>query len=131
MQTVLVVEREPHLRQLLQIELLDANFHCICAEDSTEVGEILMFESVDLVVIGVGWPPQDDLHTMCWVKRFYPHIPVILFAAEEEVQPRSIVRVADFWVKKSSQIDLLVEALNRAEKGVKVSKKSQATEFDL
>jgi len=106
--TILVIEKQAHLRQLIELELSDANFECIGVATSDEAHDVLLFDRVDVVVLGVGWPCQDDLHTLCWLKSFYPDIPIILFAGEEDLQPKSIVRLADVWVEKSSRIDLLL-----------------------
>lgn len=115
--TILVIEKQAHLRQLIEIELSDANFECIGVSTSDEANDVLMFNHVDVVLLGVGWPSQGDLHTLCWLKSFYPDIPIVLFAGEEDLQPRTIVRLADVWVEKSSRIDLLlVEIRNLCQK---------------
>ncbi|MFT5367359.1 MAG: DNA-binding response OmpR family regulator [Candidatus Latescibacterota bacterium] len=108
METILVSEKQSHLRQLLEWELSDANFTCICVESSDQATEVMMVEKIDAVVIGMAWPPEDDLHMLCWLKKFYTDVPVVLFAGEEELRPKSIARLADAWVEKSSRIDLLI-----------------------
>ena len=106
--TVLVIEKQAHLRQLIEMELCDAHFECVGVASSDEANDVLMFDHVDVVILGVGWPSQEDLHTLCWLKSYFPDLPIVLFAGEEDLQPRSIVRLADVWVEKSSRIDLLL-----------------------
>jgi len=111
--TILVIEKQAHLRQLIELELSDANFECIGAATSDEANDVLTFEKVDMVVLGVGWPSQEDLHTLCWLKSFFPELPIVLFAGEEDLHPKSIVRLADVWLEKSSRIDLLLVEIHR------------------
>ncbi|MGA1199349.1 MAG: hypothetical protein ACO36I_22870 [Candidatus Latescibacterota bacterium] len=111
--TIHVIEKQAHLRQLIQLELSDASLDCFCVATSDEAHDVLMFEKVDVVVLGVGWPSQEDLHTLCWLKSFFPDLPIVLFAGEEDLQPKSIARLADVWVEKSSRIDLLLVEIQR------------------
>jgi len=109
MKTILVCEKQSNLRQLLELELSDAHFSSICVENCDQAVEAMMFERVDAAVVGMGWPAEDDLHTLSWLKEFYSEVPVVLFAGEEDLEPTSITSLADSWVEKSSRIDLLID----------------------
>ncbi|MDA0712330.1 MAG: hypothetical protein O3B73_19205, partial [bacterium] len=69
METILVSEKEPHMRQLLEWELEDSNYLCVCV-DSTHGAKIaLLLERIDAVVLGIGWPAADDLDTLRLLKK--------------------------------------------------------------
>lgn len=112
MQTILIVERQPHLRQLLELECSDAGYKCIGAADGEEAIDALIVEKVDAVILGLGWPPRNDLETMCWIKKWYPQTPVVLFAGIEDLDAADIVRMADVWVEKCSHVDWLIDELD-------------------
>lgn len=118
MATVLILEEQPHLRQLLELELSDAGYRCLSVADHDHLTEVLTSENVDVVVLGGGGSAQEDLYTLCWVKNFSPTIPVILFAGIEVLQPKSIARLADAWVEKCSCLDPLIAKVRHLCKGV-------------
>lgn len=125
MANILIIEKQPHLRQLLEIELADADFTCFGVASSDQATDVLMVEKIDVVVLGVGWPVQDDVYMLCWLKNFYPNVPVVLFTGQEDLQPKSITRLADAWVEKSSCIDALIAEIRHL--NTKFSKKSVVT----
>lgn len=109
MNTILLSETQSYLLQLLEWEFSDAGFACICVEGIDQAKEVLIGERVDAVVLGLGLPVEEDLYILFWVKKYFPHTPVVLFAGEEQVQPSSIKHVADAWVEKSSDVHPLIE----------------------
>ncbi|MBT3605384.1 MAG: hypothetical protein HOE48_14175 [Candidatus Latescibacteria bacterium] len=109
MRTILLSEKQSHLLQLLEWEFSDADFACLCVESADQAKKIITGEKVDAVVLGLSWPSEEDVQLLCWVKKNHPETPVVLFAGEEELQPKSITHFADAWIEKSSHIDLLIE----------------------
>ena len=113
MATVLVVEKQPNMRLLMEMELADADHRGILVADGQEAEDALRFDRPDVVVVGMGWPPEDEFHTLFWLNKNWPELPVILFACKENIGSQSVGQLVDAWVEKNSRMDVLVDEINR------------------
>ena len=76
--TILFVEDDPHIRDILPEILPEREFNSIVATDAEEALRILAEEHVDLVLTDVVIPGLDGIGLVTEVKRAHPDIPVIL-----------------------------------------------------
>lgn len=113
MAAVLVVEKQPNLRLLMEFELEDAEHQGVLLSDGAEALNLLEQERPDVVVLGMGWPPDDDMHTLCCLKNLYPDLPVILFSSSVELLKPEIVRMCEAFVLKHSNLDVLLSEIDR------------------
>ncbi len=86
--TILVVDDEPHARQLLQVNLASAGYRVLTAQDGQEALEIVRRELPDLVILDLMLPKMDG-YTVCRRIRSFSNVPVIMLTA------------------RSSQVDLI------------------------
>lgn len=113
MATVLVVEKQPNMRLLMEFELADAEYQGILAANEEEAMDALCCERPDVVVLGVGWPPEDDLKTLHRMKARYPDLPVVLFASSGEVKKPATMHLGDAFLLKHSNMDALMQEIDR------------------
>lgn len=113
MATVLVVEKQPNMRLLMEMELADAGHRGILVADEGEAADALRFDRPDVAVVGVGWPPEDEVQTLLRLKQACPDLPLILFSCKENAGSPSMSQRVDAWVEKNSRMDALVDEINR------------------
>jgi DNA-binding response OmpR family regulator len=82
-QSVLVIDDEPEIRDILHIFLTNDGFHVWEAEDGLLGLEILQKEHVDLVILDVMMPGLDGIQTCLKIRKSYD-IPIIMLSAKSE-----------------------------------------------
>lgn len=81
--TVLVVDDEPNIRELLRLYLETSNFLCIFAEDGVDAIEKVKSDKPDLVLLDIMMPNMDGWQT-CKEIRQFSTIPIIMLTAKGE-----------------------------------------------
>ena len=81
MPTVLIVEDEPKMRRLLELNLGDDGFTTLSAEDAETGLKLLRENSVDLVVTDLKLPGMNGLEFLQMVKRSNAVLPVVVMTA--------------------------------------------------
>lgn len=82
MRTILIVDDEQDMRNLIQLMLVSAGFQTVQAESGTEAYALLMKESVDLVLLDVMMPSEDGF-AVCETIRGLSKVPVIFLTARD------------------------------------------------
>lgn len=85
MKTILIIDDEEHIRELIEYNLKQAGFHTLCAEDGQKAKEALSNE-VDLILLDLMLPGTDGL-TLCREIRKskdFHSIPIIMLTARGE-----------------------------------------------
>src|SRR6185436_7977738 len=87
MKKILIVDDEPAVLFALSEALADRRrgVKVATATNGNEAVTILESEKVDLVVTDLRMPEMDGFELMAWLRRSFPHLPVIVmtgFAAE-------------------------------------------------
>ncbi len=86
MQTILIVEDEAKMRRLLELNLGEAGFATLSAEDAESGLKLLHENSVDLVVTDLKLPGMDGLEFLQAIKRQNAALPVIVMTAFGSVE---------------------------------------------
>jgi len=111
--TILVVEAERWMRELLQLHLSNAGYAVLAAEDAIAAGRMLLWQQPDLILTDVQMPFMDGLEFIQAVKADprTASIPAIFLtcSAEVETQARQI-GAADF-LRKPVRADQLLAAV--------------------
>lgn len=105
MKTVLVVDDEKELRELLQETLEMRGFKCLTAENGEEAVKIANKENISLIITDLIMPVLDGIGTYKALKARdkTKNIPIIVYSA----QPSEIVAKKGFEV--SDVIDFLIK----------------------
>jgi two-component system OmpR family response regulator len=78
--TVLVVDDDPEIRQLLGQFLETAGLHALLAADGAEMREHFRQERIDLVVLDIMLPDEGGLDLLRWLRE-HTQVPVIMVTA--------------------------------------------------
>jgi DNA-binding response OmpR family regulator len=89
MTTVLVVDDEPTIREVVVTYLKRDGFQTLQAADGDRARELLRTETPDLVVLDLMLPGTDGLELCRWI-RSRSHLPVIMLTARGEESDRIV-----------------------------------------
>jgi len=77
MPSILVVDDEDQIRQLIRETLEQAGYHVTEARDGTEALQQYRLAQADLVIMDILMPDQDGLETTATLRREFPNVKVI------------------------------------------------------
>jgi DNA-binding response OmpR family regulator len=131
--TILVVDDEPSIREVVSIYLGRAGYRVLVAEDGQTALEILEQEPPDLVVLDLMLPKVDGLEITRHL-RTEGGIPIIMLTAHREETDRILgleMGADDYVVKPFSPRELVsrVKAVLRRTRGSATARDEQALEF--
>lgn len=86
MNSILIVEDEKPISDLIRINLSDAGYRCSCAFDGMSAADILERERFDLVLLDIMLPKLNGYELLEYIKPM--DIPVIFLTAKGEVTER-------------------------------------------
>ena len=86
MATVLLVDDEAAIREMLSVHLSLANYQCLCAEDAVQARELLHRHPIDIVLLDVMMPGEDGFSLAPTF--FKQKIPVLFLTAKTDVTDR-------------------------------------------
>lgn len=86
MNRILVVEDEKPILNLIRMNLLDAGYGCVCAENGLEAADILEQEIFDLAILDIMLPGLNGYELLEYMRPM--QIPVIFLTAKSDVADR-------------------------------------------
>lgn len=110
---VLVVDDEPNLRLLYEMELMRAGFDVASAGSADECLDHLDETDPDLVVLDVLMPGRDGIETLQLLRARKRSLQVILNTACSRPRHNYLAWAADEYLVKSSDLSELVETVKR------------------
>jgi CheY-like chemotaxis protein len=110
MATILVVDDDPNLRELLRLHLASAGYGVEVAEDAIAAGYLVLRSAPDLIICDVNMPHLDGFDFIAAVKadRSVPDIPVIFLTSMEEGDQRGKSLGAVGYLTKPVRADRLL-----------------------
>ncbi|HWQ70648.1 MAG TPA: sigma-54 dependent transcriptional regulator [Patescibacteria group bacterium] len=81
METILVVDDEQGMRELLTVLLEHQGYRVITASDGEQALELIAHQSPDLVISDVRMPKMDGIGLLTGIRKTDPHLPVIMVTA--------------------------------------------------
>jgi diguanylate cyclase (GGDEF)-like protein len=116
-QTILVVDDEPNIRQILKYQLEKLDYEVKTAENGEAAIEIVREDSVDLVLLDIMMPKMDGYQVCRKLREDFKtsKIPIIMLTAKGDLPDR--IRgleegVNDYLVKPYSQEELAIRVRN-------------------
>ena len=112
--TILVVEDEAAIQQLVSYNLIKAGFHVSCADNGEEALECLLREDIDCVLLDLMLPGMSGLEVCEAIRsknsRHGHHIPIIMLTAkgEEEDVVSGLEYGADDYITKPFSPKVLI-----------------------
>ena len=113
--TILVVDDDSHIREVLDVRLSSAGYEVIQASDGREALERLSRTPVDLVISDIRMPGVDGLELQARLEKTAPKLPIIFLTAYGSIQ--DAVKAI-----KSGAVDYLTKPFEGRELLDKVSK---------
>ena len=94
MKTILVVDDEPNIRQLVAETVTDEGYKVLTAGNGFKALEIIENEPIDLVILDIKMPQLDRLEAIGKIKEFKKDLPVILLTAYGEYKTSDLPHLA-------------------------------------
>ena len=109
--TILVVDDDETIRELLQLHLRNAGYAVEVAEDAVQAGHLVLRQPPDLIISDVNMPYMDGFEFIAAVRadNALPYIPVIFLTSEEEGDIRGKELGAVGYVAKPIRSDRLLD----------------------
>jgi DNA-binding response OmpR family regulator len=107
MKTLLVVDDEDPIRQLLQEELTEVGYKVLTADNARDALKLVQEEALDLVILDIRMPGMDGLEALPRILGLKEGLPVILHSAYSQYQESFMSWAADAYVVKSMDLSEL------------------------
>lgn len=122
MNRILIVEDEKPILNLIRMNLMDAGYDCLCAENGLEAANILEKERFDLILLDIMLPEIDGYELLEYIRPM--EIPVIFITAKSDVMDRvrGLRLGAEDYITKPFEI---IELLARVETVLRRYKKTE------
>ncbi|MGR9116864.1 MAG: response regulator [Gammaproteobacteria bacterium] len=110
--TILVVDDEKHIRELLKQQLEEAGYRVITAKDGAEAIECAKQQKPDLITLDVMMPESDGLDVAAVLKKnpLTLHIPIIILSAKDKEAGKMLFGV-DRYLTKPINADVLLKEI--------------------
>lgn len=112
--TILVVDDDPHIQEVLEVRLSSAGYQVIIATDGREALDLLAKTPVALVISDIRMPGLDGLELQARLEKIAPKLPLIFLTAFGNIQ--DAVKAI-----KSGAVDYLTKPFDGQELLAKVS----------
>lgn len=114
--TILLVDDEPKLRDVLSVALSDLGYRVVEANSGAAALEMLNREDVDLVLTDLRMPEVTGYELLRECKRLDPDLPVVLLTAYSSIKDavRAIKEGAFDFISKPFEIDELAATVGNA-----------------
>jgi CheY-like chemotaxis protein len=115
MATVLVVDDDEGVRELVQRFLTNAGYKVAAAEDAIVAGHLIVGSAPDLIVLDVNMPYMDGFEFAAAMKAdaSLPFIPIIFLTAREEGYDRAMELGAVGYINKPVDAHALVSMVRQ------------------
>jgi CheY-like chemotaxis protein len=113
--SILIVDDDPNIRELLGIHLRGSGYDVRAAEDCIAAGRAVLERAPDMLVMDVHMPHMDGFEFVAALSAdpAYRHIPVIFLTSEEEGEQRAKGLNAVGFVRKPVRADELLAVVAR------------------
>jgi DNA-binding NtrC family response regulator len=92
--SILVVDDEPGIRELLSIMLEAAGHSVASAEDGVQAPKVMASRPIDLVITDLLMPERDGLEFITEVRKKYPKVRIIAMSGGGHIARDSYLRIA-------------------------------------
>lgn len=118
--TILMVDDDAYMRELLKLHLSNAGYEVLAAEDAVVAGRILLRHRPDLILLDIEMPFMDGLDFLQALKTEdgLSTIPVIIISSRDDYEDRAMELGAVRFLRKPLLADRLLGSIaNYVEEG--------------
>lgn len=110
--TVLFADDEYGIRQICKTELEFDGYRVLIAKNGEEAIQLASTFQVDVAVLDRMMPSSyDSWKTATHLKRWFPHLPIVLFTSDIDIKKGSLRELYDAVVAKSAELSSLKTAI--------------------
>lgn len=109
--TVLIVDDDPYIRELVRVFLRQEGFRTLEASDGVEALELMEQEKADAVILDIMMPHMDGWELCRELRRLYDDIPLLMLTAKGETAQKIKgfnLGTDDYVVKPFEPLELVV-----------------------
>lgn len=120
--SVLIVDDEPHIRELLALLIQDLGFHPRTAQDGNDALRQVHDQQPHIVVTDIKMPGKDGIVVLREIKSFYPEVEVIMISGHGDMHLaiQSLKFEAADFITKPIDEELLTIALNKVAERIRL-----------
>src|SRR5262245_34538270 len=113
--TVLVLDDDDYMRELVSLHLSAAGYEVLVAEDAVVAGHLVLSRKVDLLLTDIELPYMDGLEFVRALKSdpAVASIPVVFVTSQDEYEGRGMALGAAAFLRKPVHADLLLATVAR------------------
>jgi DNA-binding response OmpR family regulator len=131
--TILVVDDEKEIRNLISIYLRNEGYEVLQAEDGEEGLELLQEHEVHLIILDIMMPKIDGLH-MCMKVREIAEMPIIMLSAKTQDMDKILgltTGADDYVTKPFNPLELIARVKSQLRRYMKMSGESIQNENEI
>jgi CheY-like chemotaxis protein len=92
--SILVVDDEPGIRELLSMMLEAAGHTVVVAEDGLQAPKVMASQPIDVVITDLLMPERDGLEFITEIRKKYPAVKIIAMSGGGHIARDSYLRIA-------------------------------------
>ena len=92
--SILVIDDESALREILSQVLTDAGYRVVCAENGKEASRALATSAFDVVLTDVIMPEKDGMQVISEVRKKFPEVRIIAMSGGGHVSRDQYLKIA-------------------------------------
>lgn len=131
--TILLVDDEKEIIDLLEIYLKNEGFHLLRAGSGTEALQLLEKEDVDLIVLDIMMPKMDGIQT-CMKIREQRNMPIIMLSAKSQDMDKILglsTGADDYVTKPFNPLELIARIKSQLRRYTRLNVSLPNKEFEL
>jgi len=109
--TILIVDDDPHIRELVQVFLRQEGYGTLSASDGMEALHMIETNKIDMVVLDIMMPNMDGFELTRELRRTYDSMPLLMLTAKGETSQKIKgfnLGTDDYLVKPFDPLELVV-----------------------
>jgi len=113
--TILIVDDDPCVRDLLYLHLSNAGYQVLVAEDAIIGGHVILDQRVDLLIADINMPFMDGLDLVQAIRKepAVSSMPVVFLTSHGEYEDRAQALGAVAFMRKPVRADDLLDIIAR------------------
>jgi len=94
MSSILIVDDEPGIRELLGMILESAGYSVVAAVDGIEAPKIMESRPIDIVITDLLMPERDGIEFITEIRQKYPDVKIVAMSGGGHIARDSYLRIA-------------------------------------
>jgi DNA-binding NtrC family response regulator len=92
--SILIVDDEPGIRELLCMMMVAAGHTAVTAEDGVQAPKVMAAQPIDIVITDLLMPERDGLEFITEIRKLYPKVKIIAMSGGGHIARDSYLRIA-------------------------------------